>query len=261
MASEPAIPIRGSSLDEGPAATRSPAGRRLAFRRATGDAVRTLHLVLIGAIMPPLLVLLGGGYLAYRETFERARAELAQADAVAEENVVKVLDTHELVGARIGDLLAGMSDTEIRAREKELHERIRDQIVHLPQVETAWVVDRTGQLLVGARNYPAGGLDLSDRDYFRALRDAEAGIYISGLQSRFDNRPFFTLARRRLGPLGEFAGVVVVAVRPNSSAASTPSCFRMRRNTPPACSASMARRLPAIPRLSGATRSPRHPAP
>jgi histidine kinase family protein len=214
MASEPAIPIRGSSLDEGPAATRSPAGRRLAFRRATGDAVRTLHLVLIGAIMPPLLVLLGGGYLAYRETFERARAELAQADAVAEENVVKVLDTHELVGARIGDLLAGMSDTEIRAREKELHERIRDQIVHLPQVETAWVVDRTGQLLVGARNYPAGGLDLSDRDYFRALRDAEAGIYISGLQSRFDNRPFFTLARRRLGPLGEFAGVVVVAVSP-----------------------------------------------
>jgi len=213
MASDPAIPIPGPSPDEGPAATRSPLRRRLTFRPA-GDAVRTLHLVLIGAIMAPLLVLLGGGYLAYQETFERAAAELAQADAVAEENIVKVLDTHELVGARIGDLLAGMSDTEIRAREKELHERIREQIAHLPQVETAWVVDRSGHLLVGARNYPAGGLDLSERDYFRALRDAEAGIYISGLQSRFDNRPFFTVARRRLGPLGEFAGVVVVAVSP-----------------------------------------------
>ncbi|HEX6443376.1 MAG TPA: hypothetical protein VF007_14390, partial [Stellaceae bacterium] len=132
--------------------------------------------MLIGAIMAPLLVLLGGGYIAYREAFERARAELAQDAAVAEENVVKVLDTHELVAARIGDLLASVGDAEIRAREKELHERIREQIAHLPQVETAWVVDRTGHLLVGARNYPAGGLDLSDRDYFRALRDAESGV-------------------------------------------------------------------------------------
>src|SRR5437588_9419247 len=108
MASDPAIPIPGAGPDEGLAATRSPPRRRLAFRRPPGDAVRILHLVLIGAIMAPLLVLLGGGYLAYQETFERAAAELAQADAVAEENIVKVLDTHELVGARIGDLLAGM---------------------------------------------------------------------------------------------------------------------------------------------------------
>ena len=213
MASDPTVPIPGSSPDEGPAAARSPQPHRLAFRPA-GDAVRTLHLVLIGAIMAPLLVLLGGGYIAYREAFERARAELAQDAAVAEENVVKVLDTHEVVAARIGDLLATLSDAELRAREKELHERLREQIAHLPQVETAWAVDRTGHLLVGARNYPAGGLDLSDRDYFRALRDAEAGVYVSGLQSRFDNRPFFTLARRRLGPSGEFAGVVVVAVSP-----------------------------------------------
>ena len=210
---DPAIPIPGSGPDEGPVATQSPRRRRLAFVWA-GDAARTLHLVLIGAIMAPLLVLLGGGYLAYQETFERARAELAQAAAVAEENVVKVLDTHELVAARIGDLLGGMTDAEIGALEKQLHERIRDQIAPLPQVETAWVVDRTGHLLVGARNYPAGGLDLSNRDYFRALREAGAEVYVSGLQSRFDNRPFFTLARRRLGPSGEFAGVVVVAVSP-----------------------------------------------
>ena len=170
MPSDPAVPIPGSGPDEAIAPVRSPTRRRwFALRRPDGDAVRTLHLLLIGAILAPLLVLVGGGYLAYQRVFEGAQADLAQDTAVAEENLIKVLDTHELVAARVGDLLAGLSDDEIRAREKEFHDRIRQQIAHLPQVETAWAVDHTGHLLVGARNFPAGSLDLSDRDYFKAL--------------------------------------------------------------------------------------------
>jgi signal transduction histidine kinase len=216
MPSDPAVPIPGSGPDEAIDPVRSPARRRrFALCRPDGDAVRTLHLLLIGAILAPLLVLIGGGYLAYQRVFEGAQADLAQDTAVAEENLIKVLDTHELVAARVGDLLAGLSDDEIRAREKEFHDRIRQQISQLPQVETAWAVDRTGHLLVGARNFPAGGLDLSDRDYFKALRDSGPDVYISGLQSRFDNRPFFTVARRRIGHFGEFNGVVVVAVSPD----------------------------------------------
>ena len=218
MPADPAVPILDSGPDEAPIAERSPLRWRrcrLGLRRPAGDAVRTLHLLLIGSILAPLLVLLGGGYLAYERVFAQARADLAQVDAVAEENLIKVLDTHELVAARVGDLLAGLSDDEIRAREKEFHDRIRQQITDLPQVETAWAVDRTGHLLVGARNFPAGGLDLSDRDYFKAVRAPGADFYISGLQSRFDNRPFFTVARRRIGSAGEFNGVVVVAVAPD----------------------------------------------
>jgi signal transduction histidine kinase len=218
MPADPAVPIPDSGPDEAPIAERSPLRwrrRRLGLRRPAGDAIRTLHLLLIGSILAPLLVLLGGGYLAYERVFAQARADLAQADAVAEENLIKVLDTHELVAARVGDLLAGLSDDEIRAREKEFHDRIRQQIADLPQVETAWAVDRTGHLLVGARNFPAGGLDLSDRDYFKAVRAPGPDFYISGLQSRFDNRPFFTVARRRIGSAGEFNGVVVVAVAPD----------------------------------------------
>src|SRR5437763_11136 len=216
MPSDPAVLIPGSGPDEAIAAVRSPARRRwFALRRPEGDAIRTLHLLLIGSILAPLLVLAGGGYLAYERVVEGARADLAQDTAVAEENLIKVLDTHELVAARVGDLLAGLSDDTIRAREKEFHDRIRQQIADLPQVETAWAVDHTGHLLVGARNFPAGGLDLSDRDYFKALRDPGPDAYISGLQSRFDNRPFFTVARRRTSSSGEFNGVVVVAVAPD----------------------------------------------
>src|SRR5439155_17109143 len=119
MPSDPAVPIPGSGLDEAIAPVRSPARRRwFALRRLDGDAVLTLQLLLIGAILAPLLVLVGGGYLAYQRVFEGAQADLAQDTAVAEENLIKVLDTHELVAARVGDLLAGLSDDEIRAREQ-----------------------------------------------------------------------------------------------------------------------------------------------
>jgi len=214
ISSDPAVPLEGS----GPDAAVAPAPRQRRWQTlpaSAGGAIRTLHLLLVASIVAPLLILIGGSYLAYKTTFDHARRDLVETVAIAEENLIKVLDTHALVAARLGDLLAGLSDEQIRAREKELHDRIRQQIADLPQVETAWAVDRTGHLLVGGRNYPGRGLDLSDRDYFRAMREPGAEVYISGLQSRFDNKPFFAVARRRLGPAGEFDGVVVVAVSPD----------------------------------------------
>src|SRR5205823_7226386 len=175
-----------------------PICRWFAVRAPAGEAIRTLRLLLLGSILAPLLVLLGGSYVAYKTTVDHARTDLIETVAIAEENVIKVLDTHALVAARVSDLLRGLSDEAIRAREKELHDSLRLQIADLPQVETAWAVDRTGHLLVGARNFPSGSLDLSDRDYFRALREPGPEIYISGLQSRFDNKPFFAVARRRV---------------------------------------------------------------
>src|SRR5438045_4256756 len=119
MPADPAVSIPGSGPDEAIAPVRSPGRRRrFALRRPADGAARMLHLLLIGSILAPALVLLGGGYLGYQRTFEGAQADLAQDTAVAEENVIKVLDTHEIVAARVGDLLAGLSDEEIRAREQ-----------------------------------------------------------------------------------------------------------------------------------------------
>src|SRR5215207_1903795 len=87
-------------------------------------AVRTLRLLLIGSIVVPLIVGLAGAFFAYRSNYERAVAALTEAAAVAEENTAKVLDTHLLVAARIDDLLSGLSDAEIAAKEKTLHDRI-----------------------------------------------------------------------------------------------------------------------------------------
>jgi hypothetical protein len=87
MPSDPAVPIPDSGPDEAGAPVNSPARRRrFALRWPEGDAVRTLHLLLIGSLLAPLLVLVGGGYSPISGS-SRARADLA-GTAVAEENLI-----------------------------------------------------------------------------------------------------------------------------------------------------------------------------
>jgi hypothetical protein len=93
---------------------------------------------------------------------------LTEAVAVAEENTIKVLDTHQLVAARINDLLAGLRDDDIRKQEQSLHEKLAQQISDLPLVAAAWAIDAAGHELVSARVYPVNrGLDQSQREDFR----------------------------------------------------------------------------------------------
>jgi signal transduction histidine kinase len=187
-------------------------------RSAGGGAEQTLRLLLFGLILAPVLLSAGGvylGYLAYRSTFTYAAAQLIQDTAVAAEHAGKVLDTHKLVAARVEDLIAGLSDEEIAAREQALHLRMAAQIRDLPAVETTWVEDRTGHPLVTATVYPADrSLDLSGQDYFRVLHGSAARTYIGAAVSRRNKRPLFTLVQRRQDATGGFAGVVVVGVSP-----------------------------------------------
>lgn len=180
-------------------------------------AIRTLRLLLAGTILVPLLVGAIAAYVSYRENYGRAGEALDAAVTVAEENTTKILDTHLLVAARIDDLLAPLSDAEIRAQESVLHDQIAHQIAGLPQVAAAWVIDASGHELVSARVYPVNPeLDQADRDDFHALRDTDTQTFISAVRARSleggDYQPYFTISRRRRGPDGQFRGIIVVAV-------------------------------------------------
>src|SRR3979490_1343990 len=125
---------------------QSPDAEEPAPRKAAAfGAVRTLRVLLIGTIIVPLLLAAIGGYVSYRASYQAAAAALAEAVAVAEENTTKILDTHMLVAARIDDLLAGLTEVQINAQERTLHERIAQQIEGLPQVAAAWVIDSEGR--------------------------------------------------------------------------------------------------------------------
>ena len=75
MASDhPAVPLHGSGPDA--AIARVPERRRrrgFGLRAPAGEAIRTLRLLLLGSILAPLLVLVGGSYVAYKTTVDHAR--------------------------------------------------------------------------------------------------------------------------------------------------------------------------------------------
>ena len=201
-----------SDLGTPPASGEPPPRDEAAF-----GAIRTLRLLVVGTIVVPLLLAVVGGYFSYRASYQRASAALAEAVIVAEENTTKILDTHVLVAARIDDLLAGMTDAQVRAQENVLHQRIAQQIADLPQVAAAWVIDASGHELVSARVYPVNReLDQSAREDFRALKKAQTSSFIWALRARSldggDYQPYFTVSRRRQGPDGSFQGIIVVAV-------------------------------------------------
>jgi signal transduction histidine kinase len=185
--------------------------------RPASGAIWMLRLLFLGTIIVPLGLAAGGGYLSYRAHFARAKAALVEAVAVADENTVKVLDTHKLVAARIDDLLAGLSDSEVRAQEETLHERLAQQIKDFPQVAAAWATDANGHELVSARAFPVNrDLDHSGREDFQALQNSHLQTFIWALRARsLDQnvyRPYFTVTRRRDDAAGQFRGIAIVAV-------------------------------------------------
>src|SRR5260370_26976898 len=192
-------------------------GAREPAERPASAAVRTLRLLFVGTIVVPVVLGAVGLYVSYRAHYHNAEAALAEAVAVAQENTTKILDTHLLVAARIDDLLTGLTDPQLLAQEKTLHERIAQQIEGLPQVAAAWVIDASGRELVSARVFPVNrDLDHSGREDFRALQDARLKTFVSALRARSlgrgDYQPYFTVSQRRQAPDGSFRGIIVVAV-------------------------------------------------
>ncbi len=183
---------------------------------SASGATRLLRILLIGSIAVPLAVLAGGGYLAWRSTLERSEVDLMRRVAIAEEHALKVLDTQQLVAARVNDLIGKLPDEAILIEQLVLHEQLKQVIKGLPQVQTVIVIGRDGHPLVSANVYPVDrNIDLSDREHFQALRDRRADQHVMVIEiGRLDGQRHFILSRRKESEPGSFDGVVSVTVSP-----------------------------------------------
>ena len=116
-----------------------------------------------------------------------------------------------LLGGRVNDLVGGLSDDAVIAREQELHDRLGAMIAGFPQVTAVIVVGRSGQPLVATSRYPVDrNVNLSDREYFRALRDSHLPFYIGGIVfGRITGADVFSVATRRGDDPSRFSGVIL----------------------------------------------------
>ncbi|MCJ2049466.1 hybrid sensor histidine kinase/response regulator [Methylobacterium sp. J-070] len=188
---------------------------------ADGTAVRQLRLLAAAALILPLLVFVTASWIAYRNAFTDAAARLQRTLDLVHEHAVKVFETHDLAAAQINQILLGLGDSEILAREADLHARLAALAARLPQVRGIWVLDKDGHALVAATSFPVDrDADLSDRAYFTAQRDGIVprdqdyiGEVVTG---RLVERAAFQISVAREAPIEGygFEGIVAVSADP-----------------------------------------------
>jgi hypothetical protein len=109
----------------------------------------------------------------------------------------------------------GMSWQEI-ADSRALHEYLAGIVHDYPQIQSLWLADPTGAIRNSSAVFPVPRVSVADRDYFIAMREQDAGIFIGQLvHGRVLTDDIFNVAQRRPSASGGFDGVVVVSALPS----------------------------------------------
>src|SRR5262245_49527737 len=185
---------------------------------ARQSAVRLLQLMMVASIVLPALLFGLVSWINYRHVREVADERIERSLDILHEHALKVFETVERAIAEVDEILRGLSDAEIRAQEERLHQRFRQIVAAMPQLQAIVVVDRNGRRLAASMVYPvSSNTELADRSYFRAQVERDAGTYVSEVlvpRTPALGTFFFNLARRRPSPDGSFNGVTAISVLP-----------------------------------------------
>ncbi len=155
--------------------------------------------------------------ISYASTRDIADREIERTLDVAHEHALKVFETIDRSLAELNEVVRGLSDDTIRAREPTLHRRLKRLTDSLPQLKSAWIFDADGKALVNSLASPPPEVSFADRDYFYAHIDQSIGTFIGmALTPRppYQGARFFGVSRRRESDDGRFTGVIQASVLP-----------------------------------------------
>ncbi|GFO68755.1 hypothetical protein GMLC_23340 [Geomonas limicola] len=174
----------------------------------------TFKLLIASSVLFPILMFLLAIWQDYRSLLETNRVEVTRSTATFKHHAMNVFETHQLIADRINEHLRGVSWDAIASSDQVrsfLH-RLADDY---PQVQAIWLADATGRVRNGSEFLPAKPVNITERDYFQALREKDSGIFIGHIVKPLVMKNLnFNLACRRWNPDGRFDGVIVVTVFP-----------------------------------------------
>lgn len=196
--------------------------RRCAYCAArTGwSRLRGLRPALVVVVLLPALLLVLSAWRLWDAAWRSAEAEVTRTADAGAEFARRLLEAQLLRIERANEILAGLSDAEVRAREAELHAALRAAAAEREAAEREtfylFVYDRDAYPLVTGAVFPAqSSRQMMEREFNRALRAADAPpFYVSPVYvGRDTGRAFFavTARRERTGnglPAGTYDGVV-----------------------------------------------------
>jgi PAS domain-containing protein len=107
--------------------------------------------------------------------------------------------------------IASAEDLDRRMADFDTHSMLKDMVSGVPQLDALVLVDPSGKLVVSSRAWPMPDATQTDREYFKALTsDDNLMLFLSEpSHSRRSGAWTSYLARRLVGPNGEFIGMIV----------------------------------------------------
>ncbi|WP_167767712.1 bifunctional diguanylate cyclase/phosphodiesterase [Bradyrhizobium frederickii] len=112
--------------------------------------------------------------------------------------------------------ISSVADLRARLSGQDVHRMLRSKIEALPHIGGVNIIDAEGNLINSSTTWPAPKVNMADRAYFRTFRyDPNApDVLIEPLHSRISGAWTVLVARRIVGPNGEFLGVVGRGIEP-----------------------------------------------
>ena len=187
------------------------------MQRAQRNSLRLLQWMMAASLALPIALFVIAASISYGSTRDIADREIQRTLDVAHEHALKVFETVDRSLAELNEVVRGLSDDTIRAREPALHRRLKRLTDALPQLKSAWIFDADGKALVNSLVSPPPELSFADRDYFYAHVDQTIGTFIgAALTPRppYQGARFFGVSRRRDSDDGRFIGVIQASVLP-----------------------------------------------
>lgn len=187
------------------------------MQRAQRNSLRLLQWMMAASLALPLALFAIASTISYTSTKDIADREIERTLDVAHEHALKVFETIDRSLAELNEVVRGLPDDVIRAREPALYQRLKRLADSLPQLKSAWIFDADGKALVNSLASPPPEQSFADRDYFYAHVDQTIGTFIGApLTPRqpYQGARFFGVSRRRDSADGSFIGVIQASVLP-----------------------------------------------
>jgi len=185
--------------------------------RARRDAaIRYFKIMLVASIAVPLAFFSYAAWLTHRNAFAHADEQLSTTLDIMSEQAGKIFQSVDLGFAGVNALIGGMSDDEIKASEKVVHDKLKELDDAVSAVDGIWIFGQDAHPLATSRIYPAPrDLSISDREYFQVQVKEDAGLFVGPLvTAKVTARPIITVSRRGASGEGRPLRVLVIAVKP-----------------------------------------------
>jgi signal transduction histidine kinase/DNA-binding response OmpR family regulator len=152
-------------------------------------------------------------------SLQTAEANLARYSLMLVEEADRSFKSVDLVLSSIGDYLGRREVTDSASYQRIMsdqatHLLLKEKITGLPQIDAVTMINAQGKLINFSRYWPIPDVNVSDRDYFKALKaDPNLETFISApIQNRGSGTWNIYIARRLNDPNGEFMGLLLGAM-------------------------------------------------